>query len=141
MARNAGISWTDWFERHGRRSKTLLVALPLLLLSLVLDQGGQSPQRTADQISRAADTADPAASPPDQEKARTHGDAGTQVSDASRSKFTPSGGNTGGGILIPPLPRTPRHGTVAADPRPTALRVIAPLAAQNGPRAPPVLQG
>ncbi len=142
-ARNAGISWTDWFERHCCRSKTLLVAVPLLLLSLVLDQTGPPSHGVADRIALASETADPAsdlaASPLDAAKAQASGRPGTQVSDASRSKFTPSGGNSGGGFLIPPFPPALHHEPVTAAAKPAPVRIPVPLAVQNGPRAPPAL--
>ncbi|MEN3950087.1 hypothetical protein [Iodidimonas sp. SYSU 1G8] len=143
-ARNAGTSWTDWFERHCCRSKALLVAVPLLLLSLVLDQSGQPSPGIADRFAQASDIADPisdlAASPLDAAKAQASGRAGTQISDATRSKFTPSGSNSGGGFLIPPLPPAPRHEAETAAPKPATVLATAPLAVQNGPRAPPARQ-
>ncbi len=67
-ARRAGTNWTTSLARRCRRTRTLLVALPLLLLSVMADHGLATtgePAQTArlDRASDAAGTEDKAQLP------------------------------------------------------------------------------
>ena len=135
-ARHAGIHWIGLAGRHGGRAKALLVALPLLLLSLLIDHGIVGPAEHRGGIAASAGQASDMAGA--EGKLQLAARAGV-AADPLRAKPKLSGdGQDSNGLALsaslvsPGLSATTSPGAAAISP--AASR---PFAAR--PRAPPAI--
>lgn len=138
-ARRAGISWTALIDRHCRRTKALLVALPLLLLSVFIDHGLAVSPAPNGSMDRSGQASDIDRSTGAEGKAQLPGRPVLAITDPQRAK--PKLAGDGPATLPPSAPRVarPLHPVLLTAPRPTSLAALIPalpLAAR--PRAPPV---
>lgn len=136
QARPAGSIWTGFVGRHRSRAKALLVALPLLILSVLVDHGlagtsALNPGHRAD--SQASDMSGA------EDKAQLPGRGAVATVDPLRltSKF--SGDRTAGphGLALPTSVRLPSF-VPRAEPRIAQYGAPTHRRADARPRAPPV---
>ena len=136
-ARRAGTSWTAWIDRHCRRTKTLLIALPLLLLSVFVDHGLAAAPRPDGSMDRSGQASGFDRSASAEGKAQLPGRPILAITDPQRAKPKLPGDGP-----APPMVTEPRAAWVfqSASSRTshdylTAQVSALPLAAH--PRAPP----
>lgn len=138
-ARYTGRIWSDVFGPHGGRAKALLVALPFLLLSLMIDHGAGAgnamPGSTIDSARQATDFRRVADT---EGKAQRPGRATQLTTDPQVLKSNFSSNGAGGLHGVAPIAGMPLHTVAAALPAGAARSsppTFWPVASQ--PRAPP----
>ncbi|MGE0666779.1 MAG: hypothetical protein AB7O49_09510 [Sphingomonadales bacterium] len=135
-ARPAGTHWKDRTGRRGGRASILLVALPLLLLSLLIDRGATSPATEPRNgvVSGAGEASEQSGA---QGKAQPAGRAGLSTADTQRTKATSSGTAPDTHGQTPAAPKA-MLGTASSDAAGIAASAV-PLhwPGAASPRAPP----
>ena len=119
-ARRAGTSWTALIDRYCRRSKALLIALPLLLLSVFVDHGLAAAPDHGDRVDSSGHASDFDGSAGAEGKAQAPARPVTAIGDFQRPKPKPSSAGP-----------TPQHGL--APPVTLSVHAISPHAVGRAP--------
>lgn len=136
-ARRAGTSWTAWIDRHCRRTKTLLIALPLLLLSVFVDHGLAAAPRPDGSMDRSGQASDFDRSTGAEGKAQLPGRPILAITDPQRVKPKLSADGPIGLLSVPPRV-APVYFHASSEPRRALPADAVPaLALAARPRAPP----
>jgi hypothetical protein len=136
-ARHAGTDWTGFAGRHCGRAKALLVALPLLLISLLLDHGlagtAPSPRGIVTGAGQASDVAGT------EGKAYPIGRAGVAAAEPLGTKPKLSGDGIGQHGVAPSATLVLPRARIAASPGRALSAPAMSWQIAASPRAPPAV--